>query len=379
MFVQRDPGELYLQSVNRLGASTPGAVVAKVDPITLAPIRQTPLLPTGGHTWCGAMLTHANGTLYAVNGRFVHRIAPDCQILVEQQLPRDLAHNSLLVLPDGTLLVKDITITQRGTLTLLDPDTLEIRSRLELPEPSMGRAAADAGLVTTAVYTPGVEHLFRIVYDPRSGQLALDTTWQPRYRQPDPQQGLSWDTCLAAGSVWLLDNGDTNPVRRIIGAQPVGSEPPGPLGVAWTGSQRLMRFGMHDPEDIEEQRPFTGAPGFVIAPPVFVPQYKLAIAFDTAQGQLVGLRWSGPGTLSTVWRRALRNWMQPMVFPDTGELVVDDDVGGQDQVVVLDLASGEEKGRVALGSAPSGMFLTPGWARDFYYCTVGTIARVFVR
>ena len=52
---------------------------------------------------------------------------------------------------------------------------------------------------------------------------------------------------------------------------------------------------------------------------------------------------------------------------------------GSDQLVVLDLDSGAEKGRVDVRS-PSQAFLfpAPGFGRDVYYQSLTTIARVAV-
>jgi hypothetical protein len=52
---------------------------------------------------------------------------------------------------------------------------------------------------------------------------------------------------------------------------------------------------------------------------------------------------------------------------------------GSDQLVVLDLDSGEEKARVDVQS-PSQAFLfpAPGFGRDVYYQSLTTIARVAV-
>jgi hypothetical protein len=91
-------------------------------------------------------------------------------------------------------------------------------------------------------------------------------------------------------------------------------------------------------------------------------------AFSWTDGQLIRL-----------WEREIANFLQPMVFPDTDELVVDDFRQGHgDDLVVLDLLSGEEKARALAGPAPNGMFLAPGWSRDVYYCTFGVVARLAV-
>jgi hypothetical protein len=50
-----------------------------------------------------------------------------------------------------------------------------------------------------------------------------------------------------------------------------------------------------------------------------------------------------------------------------------------DQMVILDLDTGEEKARVAVPSPTQGyLFPAPGFKRDVYYQSLTTIARVVV-
>jgi hypothetical protein len=52
---------------------------------------------------------------------------------------------------------------------------------------------------------------------------------------------------------------------------------------------------------------------------------------------------------------------------------------GSDQLVVLDLDTGEDKARVAVPSnSQAFLFPAPGWKRDVYYQSLTTIARVAV-
>src|SRR5262245_37176053 len=144
MFIQREPGELYLLGTTCARQREPFAWLERVDPETLEPIAETGPLPTGGHEWCGGVVAHANGDLYAVNGRFVHRLDPDCRVRVERELPTDQSHNGLLVLPDGHIVTKDLQLARPTTLLVLEPERLELVASARLPEPSMGRIAADA-------------------------------------------------------------------------------------------------------------------------------------------------------------------------------------------------------------------------------------------
>jgi hypothetical protein len=50
-----------------------------------------------------------------------------------------------------------------------------------------------------------------------------------------------------------------------------------------------------------------------------------------------------------------------------------------DDVVVLDLETGEERGRAHVPSMfQSVLFPAPGWNRDIYWCTFSTLARLEV-
>lgn len=77
-----------------------------------------------------------------------------------------------------------------------------------------------------------------------------------------------------------------------------------------------------------------------------------------------------------------------LLFPDTGELVLEDapqimNFQKNDRdgfIVVVDIDTGTEVARAPFHEKGTmGMFLTPGWARDFYCCSIeGTVARFHV-
>ena len=104
------------------------------------------------------------------------------------------------------------------------------------------------------------------------------------------------------------------------------------------------------------------------------------VAFARANCQLGAWRYERGGDLSELGRKDIRNRQQPMLFAETRELIVDDNRDDGDYVVVLDLETGDERGRVHSGAAQSsGMFFCPGWDRDVYYATLfGEVARIYV-
>jgi len=384
MAIERDPGEWFLGgTMAAFNGPPPYGWLERIHPESLEPMHTTERLPCGDHVWCGAILAHANGSIYSVNGNFIHRLAPDCSVEGEAQLPVDRAHNGLLALSDGSLITKDLRLEGQGgtTLTRLDPETLEVmEAPLVLPEGSMGRIAADRIPGGDAVYVPGTEHLWRI--DVGEKMVVVDD-WRPRYRDARGEFGLAWDSCLSGGAAWLMDCGDIQSVRAIFSVEPNGrfDQPPeGLLGwrrpAPWTGAQRLLRVDLANGR-VETLTPFGTEGGGIIAPPVHVPELERAVCWDSLRGGLAGISTAGGG-LSVAWTLPFRPSMQPVVFPESGELVINDFTeSGSDDLVVVDLESGEVIDRVYTGSRiANGMFLSPGGERDIYYCSTLGVARI---
>ncbi len=413
MSVEREPDQWYLGGtmpafsgpepygwVERLDLSEGGA-----DPEHLEPLACSPQLPCGGHVWCGSILVHANGAVYSVNGSYLHKLDPgDLTVLAERRLPVDRSHNGMLALSDGTLVTKDLRLEGQGgtTLTRLEPESLElVGAPLVLPEGSMGRIAADVvdvdGSAVELVYVPGTEHLWRLFVGAPGGShgaggcgLEIDAGWRPRYRAAGGAQGLAWDSCLSGGDCWIMDCGDIESVRAIHTAEPNGrfDEAPGNAlswrrPAPWSGAQRLLRFSLADGDGAEIQ-PFGTPGGGIIAPPVHVPEVQMAIAWDSVNGGLAGVEKLADGPsrdMRVAWHLDVRPSMQPVVFPESGELVINDFTPGagggppSDDLVVVDMATGALIDRVPTGSrVANGMFLSAASNRRVLYASTTAIA-----
>lgn len=391
MAIQRDPGQWYVGgTMAAFTGPPPFGWVQRIDPDTLQPLATSPELPCGDHVWCGAILAHVDGSILSVNGSYLHRLDPDdLSVLAERRLPVDRSHNGLLALADGSLVTKDLRLEGQGgtTITRLAPGTLEVVDEpLVLPEGSMGRIAADLrGDGTEHVYVPGTEHLWRLVMD--GDRLHVDDGWRPRYRTAGGRQGLAWDACLSAGACWIMDCGDIESVRAIHTTEPNGrwGEPPDlswRRPAPWSGPQRLLRIDLDD-DAVREIAPFGMPGGGIIAPPVHIPgpihglatDAGIAVAWDSVNGGLAGIH---DRSMEPVWHLDIRPSMQPVVFPESGELVINDFTDdGTDDIVVVDAATGRLIDRVGTGSRiANGMFLSAGGQRDVWYCTTLTMARI---
>jgi len=379
MFVEREPGEFFLAgTMAAFTGPPPFGWVERIDLETLEPEAASPELPCGDHVWCGAVLAHHSGALFNVNGSYVHRLDSDCNVTGELRLPADEAHNGLLALPDGSLVTKDLRLEGQGgtTVTRIDAESMEIiGDPLVLPEGSMGRIAAD----DRHVYVPGIEHLFRVAFT--DGQWDVDNSWQPHYRDIGGPTGLAWDSNLSGDHAWLMDCGDVEGVRAIFGQHPngrFGDLAPKQLSwqhpAPWSGHQRVLRVHRQSGE-LATVAPFGAAGGGIIAPPVHVREHGVTVCWDSINGGLAGV---DDETLDVRWvRPEIRATMQPVVWPDSGELAINDFVGDGDDLVVVDVATGDLLSRVGTGSRlANGMFLSPGTGNDVLYASTLAVARI---
>lgn len=389
MVVEREAGQFFLNgTMPAFTGPPPYGWVERIDIDTLEPEATSPELPCGDHVWCGAVLAHGSGALFNVNGSYLHRLDVDCNITGELRLPADEAHNGLLALSDGSLVTKDLRLEGHGgsTLTRIDADSMVIiGDPLVLPEGSMGRIAADHDPIegTDHIYVPGIEHLWRVTV--KGDHWSLDESWSPRYRRIGAPTGLAWDSNLSAGSAWLMDCGDVAGVRAIFDQQPngrFGELAPRQLSwqhpAPWSGAQRLLRVD-GDSGRIDSVEPFGTAGGGIIAPPVHVPEHGTTVCWDSINGGLAGV---DDESMEVRWvRPEIRATMQPAVWPDSGELAINDFVAAgdrpDDNLVVVDIATGELLCRTPTGSRlANGMFLSPGSGNDVLYCSTLAMARV---
>ncbi len=382
MFVRRGPGELFVQGGAGLGVGEfppsyraegdSGGWLERVDPVTLQTLARSPELPSGGHLWCGAVVVHENGDLYMVNGRYCHRLDEDCRVVAERELPVDAPYNGLLILSDGNLVMKNLgndpSVPCR--FSILEPERLEpVGEPFVIPEACMGRFSSDRTNGGEFLYVSNASDLFRLRY--RDACLELDRDWRGSYDVPGEDQGDGWDTCIGSDSVWMMDMG----------------RPPGWRGPA-KGRQHAFRFSVDDASDRDVLLAF-GLPGaFNPGPPLYDPERRILVAYDTLNSKVGAWLYEGPGALAPLWQNDFRSTVQMILYRDTGELVLEDSPGGltsgagapQGNAVVVDIETGAERGRAPIGApAIMGMFLCPGFGRDFYAASIpGAIARIHV-
>jgi hypothetical protein len=360
MAVHGGGGELFL--LRHTAGDGAIALVERIDPVTLEPLAQSPEL-AGGPVWPGGLGAHDNGSLYVVFGNHAHRLDADLGVVASTSLPRDRPYNSFVTLPDGHLVTKDFGGSRPGVpvaagdrepceVLVLEPDRLHVVARLVLPEPSIARLSADGD----DVYVVGDTNLLRLRWTGR--ELRLDDAFTATYRTMEGQT-YGWDCVIAAGAAWFLDDGDGS--ERYSGTLRGNGVSTAPL--------HLVRVDLATSDVAMVE--VCGRPGGLIAnPPVVDEARGIVVGYDSGNGVVAAFDLDG---LTPRWRRDQDHGSHLLLYADSGELVTGD---GAD-VVVLDIATGEELARADTGSGlQSVLFPTPGRERDFYVCTFLTVTRV---
>ena len=368
MTVLGAPGEVYLLTHSalraRLGLPTT-ACVEKIDPISLQPLARSPRLH-GGPMWPGGMAVHRNGDLFVVYGRYLHRLSRQCEPLASLQLPVNAPYNSFVVLDNGLIVTKNLSDTVAARLTVVDPaSTARACADLDCPEPSIARLSA----MGNTVYVVGVRSIFRYHWSDADSQLVFDADWRFDYIGATGQS-YGWDVVLDGQHAWFMDNGHHRYLFRMVGA-----------GVSATPN-RLIRVSLSDAAD-HQALDVCGAPGGSITnPPLLDLQRQIVVGYDSANCQMQAWRFDPDlRNLQPLWHKPELGCASHMLlYPATGELVTNDYRRLGEELVVLDIATGQERGRVRVGGLTQGVvFPSVGWGRDLYWCSMGKLARVFVQ
>lgn len=400
MLIRREPGELYalrhdMPKGDPLAGDCEGWL-EKLDPETLQPLTVTPRFPAGRY-WPGGIAAHANGDVYMVFGRWARRFSPDLELKAERRLPVDRPYNSFVILDSGELVTKDCDAPRgeaSSTFSVLDPETLEsVVPELEVEEGSIARLASDGETVTCV----GTESVMRLSLDRDAGRLVVDDDWRPRYARPG--QTFGWDPVIADEHVFWMDNGQNS----VDWTMRESGTAPSPVRLWWC---------RHDDQEALRSVEISGLPhGTESNPPAWDPERGVVVAYDAGNAVLRAWKLAGD-ELEELWRRDdFAHAGHLIVFPDTRELVVQDfrdipltrshgfrrlfrrgiqiagrnrmvrryPVIGSDNLVLLDLDSGAEKGRVGVPSPTQAfLFPAPGFDRDIYYLSMSSMARVTV-
>jgi len=366
MTVLGAPGEVFLLTHSalraHLGLATTSCV-ERIDPHSLQTRQRSKRLP-GGPMWPGGMAIHRNGDLYVVYGRYAHRLDRDCGLKASFELPLHQAYNSFVILDNGHIVTKNLSDVEQALLTVLDADTLRPAcAHTRCPEPSIARLSA----LGNTVYVVGVRSIFRYHWSEAAQALERDLDWTWDY-VGESDQSYGWDPVIDGSNAWFMDNGLHRYRTTMRGA-----------GVRQTPN-RLLRVSLKDAQD-HASTEVSGLPGGSITnPPLVDMQRQIVVGFDSARLVLRAWRIGPEQALVPLWQKTNFGVASHLLlYPQTGELVVNDYRRLGEEVVVLNIETGLERARTRVGGLTQGVvFPSAGWERDFYWSSLGRLARVFV-
>lgn len=373
MTVLGAPGEVFLLTHSALrsylGMATT-AQVSRIDPITLETLACSPRLK-GGPMWPGGMAVHANGHIVVVYGRYAHKLNRQCQLLSSYLLPIDEPYNSFVVLDNGLIVTKNLSATTPAQLTTLNAHTFKTASSDVLcPEASIARLSAHGN----TVYVVGVSRVFRYHWHDSQKQLVRDKNWEFHYLQDAPQS-YAWDMVLDGEHGWFMDNGKHNYFVSMLGA-----------GVH-KSANRLIRVSLHNAQSHQSWE-VSGLPhGSITNPPLIDLKRRIVVGYDSANRHLRAWKIAAAENgnahdveLRPLWHHSkLGAASHMLLFANRGEVCVNDYSYLNEQVIVLDIESGQEKSRVKTGGSMQGVvFPSAGWHQDFYWCSMDRVARIYV-
>jgi len=365
MVVWRSDGELFL--LCHSAGDDAVAWVEQLDPLNLATIRRSPDLP-GGPAWPGGLVAHANGDLYVTFGRHVHRLSTQLEVLASRILPRDRPYNSLVVLSDGSLAMKDFGAARPGEdphvesddceVCVVDPGTLEILATAIVPEASVARLSADGD----AIYVVGVTSLWRVHWNAETKSTELAPGFRAFYRTREGE-GYGWDAVLVDGYAWFLNNG--------VGSQAYQGTLRA-LGEA-SAPECVVRVDLSS-GDVMKYEVCALEGGLVANPPAVDASRHVVIGYDSGNGVVTAWDYRSDTRL---WTVSINHGAHPLLFPEEGVVIMNDFDGASDDCVALSIETGVEVARVHTGSpVQSVLFLAPGRDSDWYYCSFTTVCRV---
>jgi hypothetical protein len=231
-------------------------------------------------------------------------------------------------------------------------------------EPSIARLSATGN----TVYVVGVRSIFRYHWSDEHQCLELDPHWCFDYIG-NSNQTYGWDVVLDGRHAWFMDNGKHNYMVKMIGS---GANPT---------PNRLARVSMTDASDHQMVDISGVIGGSITNPPLYDLQRNIVLAYDSANRYVRAWRFDiGTNALTQLWEKTPFGCASHMVlYPDTGEVVINDYRNHGEEVVVLNIETGAELARVRTGGLTQGVvFPSVGWNRDVYWSSMGRLARIFV-
>jgi hypothetical protein len=294
---------------------------------------------SGGNAapYIGGAVIHANGFIYTIAaGRLFKLQSNPFQEVTAVNLPSSgLAqlnfYNGLAVSRSGRIIAKTYNqVSGQGYFFLLDENNLNIIYQLSLSMASP-RLTVDVNNNREYIYHLNQTETYRI--EIRNDSLIPDNTWTAAY---DPYNDNSTDEptspVIANGKVFYT----TNTLYSATRAMKIFWQN---KGLSFNSNvDTLGGFYLHSDTTISGWSFFHLSVDDTIS--------GIIIGNDQGSGKICAGIIDSNNNYQVLWERNLKTSARPVIVADRNLVYVNDFVNGYDYLVVLDLLSGQEKGRI---------------------------------
>jgi hypothetical protein len=295
-----------------------------------------------GFPYIGAALVHENGYVYVNSQAYLYKINPDTMTIaagVELPLAPGLGrfitiYNGLSTSRSGQLLTKYFSpVGDRPSMFFqIDPDTLKITAKLDY--------AGDTPRLTVDVLANGDEYLYHLnrinTFRLKIGadSLTPDENWISHY---DPY-----------GTGAKVNAEPTSPVivkGRVHYTTNTETDAKTPMRIFWQEAEK--KYTDSDPP-LPGYQMFEGAvgPGWNFFHLSIDDVSGIIVGMDQKFGAITAYRILDDGSLEHLWQKDMIASARPAIVSDRQQVYTTDYSDGINNLVVLDLVTGEELCRV---------------------------------
>ncbi len=313
--------------------------ITKYNPMTGEQVR---LLLDKGQTvnYIGGALIHENGYVYVISQSHLYKIEPSTMtISMSIDLPtapfpngQSTIYNGLSVNSAGYLLTKYFSLTSASSeFFVIDPLTLDILSTLEYPgaSPRLALANYDGN---EYLYHLNQSETFRLLVDDKF--IQVDTTWLSKYdpyNTGEPENEEPTSPVIVNNIAHYTTNTTT--------------QAPEAMKIFWQNVDR--NYSLND-SPLQGEYLFEGASegGFSFFHLSIDEETGIIIGNDQGNGLLTAVRVADDGSLERIWEKSYAVSARPAIVSDRRMVYATDFTGSHNDLIVLDLLTGDELIRV---------------------------------
>lgn len=330
--------------------------IAKLNPENLESIIVRELMD-GPKTWAPSAVIHGDGNIYAVTGHVLYKLNSDLIKIFTSHLPYEYEPESnLLILSNGKLIVKGGRRLngRKSTLLVIDEDTFDILKTVTLPELSRGRFSIHIHDDKEYIYCIGDTTVWRYRYV-NPNYLFRDRRWSFPYIEKLPDSSYGNAPTFIGENLYMMNN------------SAISGDASDPIFV--------FRVNLNDAKDFDLLQPFPNTThGFSLSKMPADPVNNIIFPLDSRNGRIGAFS----PQFEELWSKEYNTTGIFAGSSPSGEIYINHFDDTYDWFVALDIANGDELGKVRTPSETQTFSgFTIGYNNVCYYNGGGHLCKIW--